>query len=212
MSTTLTVKLAVPWLLRGSVAVQLTVVVPRGNVEPGAGSHPTKAIGVPRSTAVGGVNVTFEPPGAFASTERFAGTLLSVGAVVSTTFTWNEPLAEFPRPSPAVQFTVVVAIAKVAPEAGVQLTLTAAPRSVADALNVTAAPVPDVASALMSDGRLSVGSWVSRTCTVKLPFATLPWPSSAEQFTVVVVIGKVAPEPGLHETPTGAPKSVALAE
>ena len=54
---------------------------------------------------------------------RFAGQLIT-GGCVSCTVTVNEQLAVLPDPSVAVQLTVVVPLAKLVPEAGVQTTLT----------------------------------------------------------------------------------------
>src|SRR3954452_10189173 len=84
VSTTVIVNKAAavfPW---ASVAEQVTVVTPSGNVEPDAGIQGTLAIGPSRlSTAVGGRKFAFEPLGAFASLLMFAGTSLSTGFVVS---------------------------------------------------------------------------------------------------------------------------------
>src|SRR5262245_7479814 len=56
------------------------------------------------------------------------------------------------------------------------------------------------------------GGVVSTTVTVKEPVAMLPWPSSAEQLTVVVPSGKLAPEAGLQTTVRGPTQaSMALA-
>ena len=54
----------------------------------------------------------------------FAGTLIA-GGVVSWTVTVNVLVDEFPCASVALQVTVVVAIGKVVPEAGLQLAATA---------------------------------------------------------------------------------------
>jgi hypothetical protein len=53
-ATTVTVNVQLPVLLDASVAVQVTVVVPAGKVEPEAGLHATVAPGQ-LSTAVGTV-------------------------------------------------------------------------------------------------------------------------------------------------------------
>ena len=50
------------------------------------------------------------------------GTPLMTGAVVSTTVTLNDAVAVLPCASLALQFTVVVPIGNVEPDAGVQLT------------------------------------------------------------------------------------------
>ena len=64
---------------------------------------------------------TIEPAKPFASTVLSAGTLLRTGGVVSTTVTLNVLLALLVCESVALQVTVVCPIAKVVPEAGVQL-------------------------------------------------------------------------------------------
>ena len=73
--------------------------------------------------------------------------------------------------------------------------------SLADAENETGAPLAPVASCVMSPGTVTVGGVVSRTVTAKL-FGALVFPeeSDAVQLTVVVVIGKVLPDGGAHET------------
>ena len=62
VSWTVTLKVAVAVLLPLSVAVQLTVVVPIGKVEPEAGAHVTGSVPSTTSVAVA-VNVTAAPPG-----------------------------------------------------------------------------------------------------------------------------------------------------
>ena len=66
---------------------------------------------------------------------------LTVGGVVSLTVTVNEPAAELPESSVAVQVTVVVPSGKVLPEGGAQTTLgLGSTRSEAVAVYVTTAP------------------------------------------------------------------------
>ena len=135
-----------------------------------------------------------------------------VGAVVSRTVTVNEPWAVLLCASVALHCTVVVAMANVDPEAGLQVTLTApSTRSVDDALKVTAAPDALVASAVMFAGSESVGAVVSRTVTVNEPLAVLLCASVALHCTVVVPIAKVEPERGLQVTGTG-PSTSSLAD
>src|SRR5438132_10132072 len=87
----------------------------------------------------------------------------------------------------AVHVTVVVPMAKVLPEAGVELTVTA-PSTISSALaeKVTTGPGALGASGVMLCGPVIAGGVVSRTVTVKLPVALLPWASVAVAFTVVV--------------------------
>ena len=81
VSFTVTVKLAEPVLPAASLAVQLTVVVPIGNVEAEAGLHVTGREPSTKSVAVA-VNVTAAPAELVASTIISAGTV-TVGEVVS---------------------------------------------------------------------------------------------------------------------------------
>lgn len=62
VSVTVTVKEPFAWLPLLSVAVQLTVVVPSGKVDPDCGLHATVGLGSIASTAVG-ANATTAPDG-----------------------------------------------------------------------------------------------------------------------------------------------------
>ena len=86
VSRTVTVNDPVAVLPAASVAEQLTVVVPSGNVEPEGGVHVTTGFAGFASVAVA-VKVVTAPDGPCASTVVFAGRF-SVGGVVSheTTF------------------------------------------------------------------------------------------------------------------------------
>jgi chitodextrinase len=126
---------------------------------------------------------------------------VSVGAVVSRTVTVKAQLLEFGGAawSAAVQFTVVVPIAKVDPEAGEQLVVgLASQASLAVAEKEPAAPAPLAASRVRFAGQVTAGAVVSRTVTVKEQARLLggvAW-SLAVQFTVVVPKAKVDPEAG----------------
>jgi hypothetical protein len=78
-----TVKLAEALFPAASAALQLTVVVPVGNVPPDAGVHATAIGPSTRSVAVGSVYVTAAPALEVAAAVIGAGTLLIVGAIVS---------------------------------------------------------------------------------------------------------------------------------
>ena len=134
------------------------------------------------------------------------------GAVVSTTLTLKEPAAEFSRESDAVHPTVVSPRANVEPEAGTQLTVRV-PSTVSEAVAVKrpTAPPAEVASRVMSPGSTKTGAWVSLTVTLKVLLALLPRVSCAEQVTVVLPIGNVAPETGKHPT-TRLPSTVSVAD
>src|SRR5215208_1885234 len=135
-----------------SVAVQLTVVVPNGNVEPEAGVHSgvtepsTKSVAVAAAAAY----VTVAPCGLVASAAGGADGSVNFGGVVSCTMTLNEPSALFPDASVAVQLTVVVPNGNVEPEAGSHVTSTGpSTASLADTpVYVTSAPSALVASAV----------------------------------------------------------------
>src|SRR5437660_1624994 len=59
-----------------------------------------------------------------------------------------------------------------------------------------------VGGAAVTSGAVIAGGVVSRTVTLKLFVAGLPWASVAAQLTVVAPIGNVVPEPGVHTTGT----------
>jgi hypothetical protein len=107
----------------------------------------------------------------------------------------------FPEWSEAVQDTVVVPSPKVEPEPGLQETVgEPSSVSVADALNVTAAPLLEVASAVIGPGTVRLGGVESSTVTLNdLVAEVFPAESIAVQETVVVPIGKLVPEPLVHE-------------
>ena len=96
-----------------SVTVQLTVVVPIGNVEPDGGTH-TAAIEPSCGSLPFAVNVTTAPSALVANLVMLAGGV-KLGPLL-VTVTVNEPFAVRPPLSVTVQFTVVVPIAKVEPE------------------------------------------------------------------------------------------------
>ena len=75
---------------------------------------------------------------------------------------------------------------------------------------VTVAPTPFVASTVTFELVVRAGAVVSRTVTVKLAVWTLPWPSVAVTFTVVVPIAKVVFEAIEVVTVTGPTASVAV--
>jgi hypothetical protein len=120
VSATVTVNDAARLLPRASVAVHVTVVWPSGNVAPLAGVQVTATLPSTRSLAVA-VYVKIAPVAPVASILAFAGTV-TTGPVVSVTVTVNEPAPLLPRPSVAVQLTVVGPNGNVVPLAGVQVT------------------------------------------------------------------------------------------
>ena len=119
----MTVKLPELLFPAGSDAVQLTVVVPIGNVLPEGGMHVTVNADWASSGSVAEtVTVTVAPEGDVAVVVMFAGNV-SVGEVVSggggVTVTLKLPDVLFPAGSEAVHRTLVVPTGKVLPEAGV---------------------------------------------------------------------------------------------
>jgi hypothetical protein len=137
----------------------------------------------------------------------FAGTFEITGAT-SVTVTVNDPDAVPPSASVAVQLTVVVAIANVDPDAGVHVNdASVVPDGgVAVALYVTTAPALLVAATVMFAGRLRVGGlMLDVTVTVNDFVVVLAAASVAEQSTVVVAIGNVDPDAGVHVTVRALP-------
>src|ERR687894_271249 len=141
LSCTMTLNEPVASFPAASVAEQLTVVVPSGNVEPEAGSHVTGTEPSTASVAVTAAYVTSAPCGLVASAAGGADGSVNSGFVVSCTMTLNEPVPVFPAASVAEQLTVVVPSGNVEPEAGSHVTGTEpSTASVAVAVYVTAAP------------------------------------------------------------------------
>jgi len=84
VSFTLTVNVPLLTLLAASVAVTVTVVVPRAKMLPLAGEY--VIVGFPMlSVTLAPLNVTLAPLADVALTLTFPGTVLNTGAVVSTT-------------------------------------------------------------------------------------------------------------------------------
>jgi hypothetical protein len=193
-----------------SVAVQVTVVVPSGNVEPLAGLQLTGR--APSMLSVADAEyVNTAPAGPVASIVAFAGTVRTGGAV-SLTVTVNEAEPVLPCVSVAVQVTVVVPRGNVESLGGAQLTGRAPSMlSVADAEYVNTAPVGPVASTVAFAGTVRTGGAVSLTVTVNEAEPVLPRVSVAVQVTVVVPSGNVEPLAGLQLTGR-APSILSLAE
>src|SRR6478609_5456894 len=101
------------------------------------------------------------------------------------TVTVNEPLALRPPLSVTVQFTVVVPIGNVEPDAGVQIAgIDPSSTSLPAATNGTAAPAPLVAGVVMFAGGVNVGGLFC-TVTVKVFVAVRPPESVTVHDTVV---------------------------
>jgi hypothetical protein len=113
-----TVKLQEAVLPEVSVAVQVTVVVPSGKVDPDGGLQTTVA--TPQLSVATGAKVT---TAGHAALVMGAGQVI-FGGSVSTTVTVKLHVAVLPDVSVAVQRTVVVPLAKIEPEGGTQTTVT----------------------------------------------------------------------------------------
>jgi len=197
VSMTCTSKDAVALLPCASVARQVTVVDERANVDPETGVHDGERDPSTASTAEA-LNVTAAPADELASRVTPAGTL-TVGAVVSRIATMNEAEPVLPCASVARHVTIVEPMGNVAPDAG-EHDAGSGPStlSLADAVNVTCAPLPDVASFVTSAGTLTTGDVVSAGVTVieNVPMLVFPCASVTVQETVVSPSGNADPDGG----------------
>ena len=119
---TVTVKVQVAVLPDVSVAVQVTVVVPTGRIEPLGGVHTEVTPGQLSDTVgAGKVTVALLEIGQVcaATAVTFAGQVI-VGGCVSLTVIVNEQLAVLPEASLTLHVTVVMPLGKVEPEGGLQ--------------------------------------------------------------------------------------------
>ena len=116
LSFTVTVKEQVEVFPCPSLAVAVTVVVPKANVEPETGLY--VKVAVPQlSVAVAAKVTTWVQRPAAAFTLKLAGQVM-LGAWLSFTVTVKEQAAVLPWPSLAVAVTVVVPKLNTEPEAG----------------------------------------------------------------------------------------------
>jgi len=193
-----------------SVAVQVTVVVPSGNVLPEEGAQTSVGVGSIASTALA-VYVTTAPDGLVACTVMFAGTV-TTGGVVSWTVTENDPEPVLLCASVAVQLTVVVPTGKVPPEEGEHKgAIGPSTMSEAEAENVTTAPEGPVAGVVMLPGTETEGAVVSTTVMSKTTESgTSVRGSLVVHVTVDVVIANAEPDAGTHVTGSG-PKTAWVA-
>src|SRR2546428_10827722 len=119
VSVTVTVNDAALWLPCASVAMQVTVVAPNGNVDPLVGVQVVATLPSRRSVA-DAVKLKIAPAALVASTVACAGTV-TTGPVVSVTVTVNEAALSLPCASVAAQVTVVAPNGNVEPLVGLQL-------------------------------------------------------------------------------------------
>ena len=116
---TVTVKLQVFVWPQASIAVQVTVVVPIGNVLPLGGLH--EKLSNPQALWAELVKFTTAPLALVAVTVMFVEQVTVIGGRV--TMTVKLQVLVWPHESIAVQVTVFVPIGKVLPEGGLQLTV-----------------------------------------------------------------------------------------
>src|SRR3954454_8793588 len=103
--------------------MQVTVVFPRGKIEPEGGSHVT--ITGPSTLSIApAAKVTTAPSGPVASAVMSLGAVIT-GGVVSRTMILKEPVAMLPWASVGVQAILFSPSAKLDPEVGLQITPTA---------------------------------------------------------------------------------------
>jgi hypothetical protein len=136
-SLTVTGKVQVDTFPEAPVAVQVTVVVPFENVEPGAGLHTTVADGL-----TGSVNATTAEhlPGSV-QVETGAGHVSDGAPLQSLTTTGKLILMTLTESRVAEHWTVVVPNGKVDPELGTHITLTVPQSSFASTSNTATAVV-----------------------------------------------------------------------
>jgi hypothetical protein len=135
-----------------SVAVQVTVVVPTGKIDPLAGEQTTVAT-EQLSIAAGSAKATATPVDGgqvWAVTLVMPGGQAIAGACVSWTLTVNEQAG----PTDGVQVTVVVPTGNNDPLAGEQVTLPHSPFVVGAGKLTTAPHLPELADTVMFIGQL----------------------------------------------------------
>jgi len=112
--------------------------------------------------------------------------MVTTGSVVSCTVTVNEAVPVLPAASLAVHVTVVIPIANVEPEAGVQVGPLVTPMlSVAVTAYVTTAPEELVDCTVMFDGTVIVGGVVS-VAIVNVEVADAAFPEVSVAFATMV--------------------------
>jgi hypothetical protein len=171
LSVTTTLNEHVAVLFAASVAVYVTVVVPKGKVAPGSMGLEIAA----QEFTVGVVHVTtFEHSVAVSETLMFAGQPEITGGVLSETTTLKEQVEVLFAASLAVYVTVVVPSGKVAP--GEKLDVRFTQLSTVGAVHVTTFEHSDGnKETLMLEGQpVITGAVLSVTTTLNEQFAVLP--------------------------------------
>ena len=203
---TVTVKVQALVLALASVAVQVTVVVPSGNIEPLAGLQlmlEPEQLSLAVATKV---TCAWQSPLTLSAPVLVVVVMLAgqvaVGGWLSFTVTVKLHVAVWPEVSVAVQSTVVVPLAKVEPLAGVQLVVTPGQLSLAAgaAQLTTAEQTLGSVFFVILVGQVIAGFSLSLTVTLKLQEAVLPLASVTVQVTVLLPLAKVEPLAGLQLT------------
>ncbi len=196
-SLTVTRKVHEAVLPAASVAVQVTVVVPTGNVDPDAGVQVIVAPGQLSVTVEVYVTTASHEPGSLPT--AISPGHVATGSSVSLTVTVNEHVSALPATSVAIQVTVVAPSANVEPEAGVQAIDAPGQLSVTEELKVTAASHDPISLlTVKSPEHVATGGSVSSTVIVNEQVSATPQAFVAIQVTVVVPIGNVDPEAGVQ--------------
>ena len=183
-----------------SVAVQSTTCDPTGKAVPDGGVQDTETLA--STLSIARTDLSNENGTPAEAVKGRVGTV-KAGLVRSLTFTWNDPRTVVPPESVTSQRTSVLPSANFEPESGKQETASLESIRSAAVAGGYFAHVPDASTAetVTSSGTVSLGG-PSKTRTEKDRTAMRPWASFAVHTTVVVVIGKVAPELGEHAAST----------
>src|SRR6266478_3330727 len=172
-----------PW---ESVAVQITVLVPTGNI---AGALLVTVTTPQLSDTVGVLSVTLVAPHrpGEATTVTRAGQVIE-GGWLSVTITSCGQVAVLPWESVAVQVTVLVPTGNIA---GALLVMLATAPQLSETVGVLSVTLvaphrPGEATTVTSAGQVIEGGWLSVTITSCGQVAVLPCESAAVQITVFV--------------------------
>jgi hypothetical protein len=180
------------------VALQVTAVVPSGNLDPDGG---LQAIVTPEQFwVVGAGYVTTAPRYGLVFPSSVTTTLaeqVSVQGAAETVTTKLQLARTTFDPSFPAQFTVVEPTGKLEPDGGVQVTVRLGqPLGVGDEYVTVAEPEPGgFSEAKTSSGQIIMQTWLL-TVTVKLQDSRVPELLVVWQFTVVVPTGKLDPDGG----------------
>ena len=168
VSTTVTMNcVCVAWLPAASTASHRTVVLPRANRLPGAGTQVAMPAPSTSSLVTGAAYGTVAPVGPVASAVTSPCGAMTGAAVSTVTVTVNGWVVVLPAASVDVHVTVVAPIGNVEPEAGVQSTgsVPSTASVAAGAVQEATAPDGPVAGIDRSAGTVKAGPVVSTTLT-----------------------------------------------